>query len=274
MIDVVIHRFGEMQHAAAAEITQVVQCRPAPPRKRIEEHAFTKGIVRDDDLVNAEFFNGLLKDESTRENDVGTTGVHPWKGFAFLYRTRRTERLHRQIDFITSHHKVVQRAWRCASPLRVHKRCNGFRSARRSNGDTESDSFNFAHHWCEHRSDVTTAGFDCAWVKSLTSEEPAGKANRAKFQASRSKSLTLLAHQNFRAAPTDIDNNKSLIKHWHRLQHTNVNKSGLFDPSDHIDNHACFVTSAVNKDVGVLGFAHGTCSNSNNIGIVNCGDLH
>ena len=111
-------------------------------------------------------------------------------------------------------------------------------------------------------------------MQAFSPEEATSETNCSKFETAGSQRFTLLANENFRAAAADIDNNKSLIKHWHRLQHTNVNKSGLFDPSDHIDNHACFVTSAVNKDIGVLGFAHGTCRNSNNIGIVNCSDLH
>ena len=110
MIDVVIHRFGKMEDASPTQIAQVMQARASSTRQRIEKDTFTKRVIGNHDLVDANLCNSLLKDECTGQNDVGPTGIHPWKRSSFFHGTRGHERLHCVLDLFAGHHEVVHRS--------------------------------------------------------------------------------------------------------------------------------------------------------------------
>jgi hypothetical protein len=121
---------------------------------------------------------------------------------------------------------------------------------------------------------VSAAGLDRARMQPLAPEKASGKANRPKFQASRGNHLALLAHQDLGTASTNVNEYEALIKDWNRLQHTDMNESSLFHPSDYIDNNAGLVTRSVDKDISIFGFTNGTRCDRYDICIVNSCNLH
>ena len=71
-----------------------------------------------------------------------------------------------------------------------------------------------------------------------TREESIGKPEMADPQAASTQASAGLTNQKLGAAASDINHQQLLIKHWQRLENTQVYESGLFRPRDHIDGHA------------------------------------
>ena len=88
----------------------MVQGRASSTRQRVEEDAFTQRIIGNHDLVDAEIYNSLLKDECTSQNDVGSTRIHSRKRSSFFHRTRGHERLHCVLYLFAGHNEVIHRS--------------------------------------------------------------------------------------------------------------------------------------------------------------------
>ena len=76
MEGVVVHRLGQVQHAAAPEIPEVVQRRPPTAGRGIEQRSFPQGVAGDDQLVDAELPHRLLEHDGSPQDDVGPVRVH------------------------------------------------------------------------------------------------------------------------------------------------------------------------------------------------------
>ena len=128
----------------------------------------------------------------------------------------------------------------------------------RADRDLEAVSLDLAVEVGEHRPDVLPAGGHRGARRSRPArEEAVGQPDGTELEAAGGEHLAPLADQDLGRPAADVDEQRPLLEHRHRLEDTEVDQPRLLEPRDHLDLDLRLLAGAADEDVGVGGLAGG-----------------
>jgi hypothetical protein len=226
--------------------------------QRIEKDALAERKVGDGHSIDPQLGEHLLEQDGATEDDVGALGVEAFDLDPLFDGAQLGEGFHHLGQFLDGELEVAQRAYRIAAALRLDHLRDVEDRARAAHRDLEAASTQLPRHRPQVRAHELPAVVDIAAAQRLVAEEALGEADGAELEAARLEHATGPAENELGAAAADVDQHDLLIEDGHRLQHTQVDEPGLLDPGDHLDLDAGLRPGALEEDVAVLRFAHGT----------------
>ena len=265
---------GQVLHAAAPHVGDVVE-RPAPdPGQRVDEHPLPEGGLADGQLVDAEAIDHALQDEGSGRDDVEALGVQPVDVAERALPGRPGQVGGHAPHLVAGDPGTVPGAQRLVVTGRPPGQAHDLLDRpRRPDRDREAVAPDGRLERHQGGPDVATALLDVALRRAPSGEEPVGQAHRPQLQRTGREGLAALAQEELGAAAADVADEDALVVHREGGEDAEVDEPGLLHPGDDLDLDPGLGPGPVEEGVVVLGLPHRRGGHRPQLGRVGLGQV-
>jgi hypothetical protein len=234
MLRPVVAAFGQLEHAAAANVGVAVRLRDflAMPRDVVEDQPFAQGEIAQRDLVGAEASKNLVQQDRAGDGEVRAPRLEA-RHTQPLLEIQRDQVSADMADLLGGHPAVAQRCARREPAGGGRHRTEAEDRARGADDALEPAARNLVEVLADLAVDVPNELALVARLERIGFHEALGQANDAKLEAAPELNRRPGPSRDLDAPAPDVDDDRHVSRHADAVDGRQMDESGLFSAGNH-----------------------------------------